>query len=87
MNQQVLVTEDNLTEFAEKFIEAGLGGGGGSSKNLEEFFGLPAALPEAYEFMTPEEVCSTLEDIMTSMDLALTPQQAQEITQQTLTQQ
>lgn len=58
-----------------------------ASKDLERFFGLPAALPEGYEFMTAEEVCSTLEDIMTSMDLALTPQQAQAITQQTLTQQ
>ena len=54
---------------------------------INEFFGLPAALPEGYEFMTPEEVCSTLEDIMTSMDLSLTPEQAQIITQQTLTQQ
>ena len=54
---------------------------------VSEFFGLPAALPEGYEFMTAEEVCSTLEDIMTSMDLSLTPQQAQAITQATLTQQ
>ena len=58
-----------------------------ASKDLERFFGLPAALPDGYEFMTPEEVCSELEDIMTSMDIALTQQQAQEITQQTLTQQ
>lgn len=58
-----------------------------ASKDLEKFFGLPSALPEGYEFMTAEEVCSTLEDIMTSMDIALTPQQAQAITQQTLTQQ
>lgn len=50
-----------------------------------EFFGIKPT--ETYEFMTPEEVCSTLEDIMTSMDLSLTPQQAQAITQQTLTQQ
>ena len=48
-----------------------------------EFFGMKPI--EAYEFMTPEEVCSELEDIMTSMDLALTPQQAQEITNNTLT--
>lgn len=54
---------------------------------INEFFGLPSALPDGYEFMTAEEVCSTLEDIMTSMDLSLTPQQAQAITQQTLTQQ
>ena len=57
------------------------------ARMVAQFFGLPAALPEGYEFMTAEEVCSTLEDIMTSMDLALTPQQAQAITQQTLTQQ
>lgn len=55
------------------------------ARMVAQFFGLPAALPEGYEFMTPEEVCSTLEDIMTSMDLSLTPQQAQAITQQTLT--
>lgn len=57
------------------------------ARMVAQFFGLPAELPEGYEFMTPEEVCSTLEDIMTSMDLALTPQQAQAITQTTLTQQ
>lgn len=28
MDQRVLVTKDNLAEFAQKFIEAGLGGGG-----------------------------------------------------------
>ena len=48
-----------------------------------EFFGMKPI--EGYEFMTAEEVCSTLEDIMTAMDLALTPQQAQEITNNTLT--
>ena len=57
------------------------------ARMVAQFFGLPAALPEGYEFMTAEEVCSTLEDIMTSMDLSLTPEQAQAITQQTLTQQ
>lgn len=54
---------------------------------INEFFGLPSALPEGYEFMTAEEVCNTLEDIMTAMDISLTPEQAQAITQQTLTQQ
>lgn len=56
-----------------------------ASKDLERFFGVKPI--DGYEFMTPEEVCSTLEDIMTSMDLNLTPQQAQAITQTTLTQQ
>lgn len=57
------------------------------ARMVAQFFGLPSALPEGYEFMTAEEVCSTLEDIMTSMDISLTPEQAQAITQQTLTQQ
>jgi hypothetical protein len=55
-----------------------------ASKDLERFFGLPAALPEGYEFMTAEEVCSTLEEIMTTMDINLTPEQAKEITNNTL---
>lgn len=57
------------------------------ARMVAQFFGLPSALPEGYEFMTAEEVCITLEDIMTSMDISLTPEQAQAITQQTLTQQ
>lgn len=57
------------------------------ARMVAQFFGLPAALPEGYEFMTPEEVCAELEEIMTSMDLDLTPEKAKEITQQTLTQQ
>ena len=48
-----------------------------------EFFGMKPI--QAYEFMTPEEVCTTLEDIMTSMDLGLTPEKAKEITNNTLT--
>lgn len=47
-----------------------------------EFFGIKPI--QAYEFMTAEEVCSTLEEIMTTMDIDLTQEQAKEITQQTL---
>lgn len=47
-----------------------------------EFFGIKPI--ETYEFMTPEEVCSELEEIMTTMDINLTPEKAKEITQQTL---
>ena len=47
-----------------------------------KFFGMKPI--EAYEFMTPEEVCSELEEIMTSMDLDFTPEQAKEITNNTL---
>ena len=55
-----------------------------ASKDIEKFFGLPAALPEGYEFMTAEEVCSELEEIMTSMDINLTQEMAKEITSNTL---
>ena len=54
------------------------------ARMVAQFFGLPAALPDGYEFMTPEEVCSELEEIMTSMDLDFTPEQAKEITNNTL---
>ena len=47
-----------------------------------EFFGIKPI--QAYEFMTEEEVCSDLEEIMMSMDINLTPEKAKEITQQTL---
>ena len=47
-----------------------------------EFFGIKPI--QAYEFMTAEEVCSTLEEIMTTMDINLTQEQAQEITNNTL---
>jgi hypothetical protein len=56
-----------------------------ASKDLERFFGVKPI--EGYEFMTAEEICAELEEIMTSMDLDLTPEKAKEITQQTLTQQ
>ncbi len=49
-----------------------------ASKDLERFFGVKPI--ETYEFMTEEEVCSTLEEIMTTMDIDLTPEQAKEIT-------
>lgn len=47
-----------------------------------EFFGIKPI--QAYEFMTAEEVCSTLEEIVTTMDINLTPEQAKEITNNTL---
>lgn len=83
----IAATEAEKAEYERKVAELDGFAKEDSVKELSQFFGLPAALPEGYEFMTPEEVCSTLEDIMTSMDLSLTPQQAQAITQQTLTQQ
>lgn len=47
-----------------------------------EFFGIKPI--QAYEFMTAEEVCSELEEIMTTMDMDLTPEKAKEITNNTL---
>lgn len=47
-----------------------------------EFFGIKPI--ETYEFMTEEEVCSELEEIMTTMDMDLTPEKAKEITNNTL---
>lgn len=55
-----------------------------ASKDLERFFGVKPI--EGYEFMTAEEVCSTLEEIMTTMDINLTPEMATNITQNTLKQ-
>lgn len=53
---------------------------------LEAFFGLPDALPE-YEMLTNAEICATLEEIMTSMDLGLTQEMAATITNNTLNEQ
>ena len=53
-----------------------------ASKDLERFFGVKPI--EGYEFMTAEEVCSTLEEIITTMDISLTLEQAKEITNNTL---
>jgi hypothetical protein len=56
----------------------------GGSVLLEDLLGLPESLPEAYEFPQAQEVYSTLEDVMTTMDLDLTQKQAAEITQATI---
>ena len=60
MDQQVLVTEENLTEFAEKFVQSGLGGGGGS-KNLEEWFGVSDEMQTLAA--TPREIINECKDI------------------------
>ena len=63
-------TQDILEDVAERLAL------------ILEFFGIKPI--QAYEFMTEEEVCSTLEEIMTAMDISLTPEQAKEITNNTL---
>ena len=87
-----LAKEDTLTQVASKVEEVGskidniqlpeIDTTNIASKDLEKFFGVKPI--EGYEFMTAEEVCSTLEEIMTTMDIELTPEQAKEITNNTL---
>lgn len=50
-----------------------------------EFFGIKPI--QAYEFMTPEEICAELEEIMISMDISLTQDMAATITNNTLNEQ
>lgn len=56
-----------------------------ASKDLERFFGVKPI--DGYEFMTPEEICAELEEIMTSIDISLTPEMAATITNNTLNEQ
>ena len=56
--------------------------GGGSSEALEELFGLPESVPSLV-IGNDIEVCRTLQDIVPSMDLNLSAQQAAEFTRQT----
>lgn len=44
---------------------------GYDAEDLAEFFGLPQALPEAYQAMSEQEVTDTMEDIMGSLDTDL----------------
>ena len=53
--------------------------GGGSSVALEELFGLPESVPSLV-IGNDIEVCRTLQDIVPSMDLNLSAQQAREVT-------
>lgn len=64
-NQQVLVTEENLTEFAEKFVASGLGGSGGGSKNLEEWFGVSDEMQTLAA--TPREIINECKDIFATV--------------------
>lgn len=64
MNQQVLVTKENLTEFAQDLIASGLGGGGGS-KNLEEWFGVSDEMQTLAA--TPREIINECKDIFATV--------------------
>ena len=53
----------------------------GNGSSLEQFFGVVE--PKDCQWMTTDEVCAALEQIMQSIDPELTAQQAQSITTQT----
>ena len=57
---------------------------GGSSEALDELFGLPENVPQLV-IGSDTEVCRTLQDIVPSMDINLSAEQAAEITRQTQT--
>lgn len=56
--------------------------GGGSSEALEELFGLPENVPTLV-IGSDTDIYSALQDIMPSMDLNLSPEQAAEFSRQT----
>ena len=55
------------------------GTGGGSSEALEELFGLPESVPSLV-IGSDTDIYRTLQDIVPSMDLNLSAQQAREVT-------
>lgn len=57
---------------------------GGSSEALDELFGLPESVPQLV-IGSDIEVCRTLQDIVPSMDLSISAQQAAGFTRQTRT--
>lgn len=57
-------------------------GGGGSSVALEELFGLPESVPQLV-IGSDIEIYTALQDIVPSMDLSLSAEQAADITSQT----
>ena len=56
--------------------------GGGSSAALDELFGLPENVPQLV-IGSDTDIYSALKDIVPSMDLNLSPEQAAEVTRQT----
>ena len=61
-----------------------IGGSGGSSAALDELFGLPENVPTLV-IGSDIEVCRALQDIVPSMDLSISAQQAAGFTRQTQT--
>ena len=84
MDQQVVFTPETMEQFILKLREKGIIGSGGSSVALEELFGLPESVPSLV-IGSDTDIYRTLQDIVPSMDLSLSAQQAAEFTIQTQT--
>ena len=82
MDQQVVFTPETMEQFISKLREKGIIGSGGSSAALEELFGLPENVPQLV-IGSDIEVCRALQDIVPSMDLSISAQQAVGFTRQT----
>lgn len=84
MDQQVVFTPETMEQFILKLREKGIIGTGGSSAALDELFGLPENVPSLV-IGSDIEVCRALQDIVPSMDLSISAQQAAGFTAQTQT--
>lgn len=82
MDQQVVFTPETMEQFILKLREKGIIGSGGSSVALDELFGLPENVPQLV-IGSDTEVCRALQDIVPSMDLSISAEQAAGFTAQT----
>ena len=73
-----------MEQFILKLREKGIIGSGGSSEALEELFGLPENVPQLV-IGSDIEVCRALQDIVPSMDISISAEQAAGFTSQTQT--
>lgn len=71
-----------MEQFILKLREKGIIGTGGSSEALDELFGLPENVPQLV-IGDDTEVCRALQDIVPSMDLSISAEQAAGFTDRT----
>ena len=84
MDQQVVFTPEKMEQFILKLREKGIIGSGGSSAALDELFGLPENVPQLV-IGSDTDIYRALQDIVPSMDLSISAQQAAGFTRQTKT--
>ena len=82
MDQQVVFTPETMEQFISKLREKGIIGSGGSSAALDELLGLPENVPQLV-IGSDTDIYSALKDIVPTMDLNLSHEQAAEFTRQT----